>query len=283
MLETLQSALHECSTQSAMGLLSLVHVNMPWKYLRQCLDTILDLRMNLEIGLDGISLDKETYKEFEAIARKLQERKCRITLHGPFRDLNPGSVDPIIRRVSRFRLSQFMDVSEIFRPIAVVCHTGFDPRHHPGPLDPWVNESLQTWEFLIKMAEKLQVPFLLENVWEKDPELHLALFEKLPSSHFGFCFDVGHQHCFSESTMAQWLPPLMDYLGEVHLHDNDGLGDRHLPVGKGAIDFKCLFDTIQKHGARPVLTVEPHTGEHLPETLQGLKNILGNDLEFFMI
>ncbi len=266
-----------------MTLLSLVQVNMPWKYLHACLDAVLELKMNLEIGLDGVSLDKKARKEFDLIARKLRASKCRVTLHGPFRDLNPGSVDPLIRRVSHLRLSRFMDAAEIFHPATLVCHTGFDPRHHPGPLDPWLKASLPTWEFLVKRAEGFRGKLLVENVWESGPELHRTLFEKLPAPHFGFCFDVGHQHCFSTSTMKQWLDPLMKYLGELHLHDNDGLGDRHLPVGKGTIDFKCLMDAIKTHPANPVLTVEPHTGEHLPETLQGLEKILGNDLEFFMI
>ncbi|MEJ2306651.1 MAG: TIM barrel protein [candidate division WOR-3 bacterium] len=31
----------------------------------------------------------------------------------------------------------------------------------------------------------------------------------------------------------------------VHLHDNNGENDDHLPVGKGNIDFESFFDSIK--------------------------------------
>ncbi len=269
--------------QDALKILPHVHVNMPWDYLPQYLKLVLDLGMNLEIGFSAVQLEKEAYREYEKISRQLQKRGCRVSLHGPFWDLNPGSVDPLIREVSRFRLHQFVDMFEIFQPVRAVCHTGFDPRHHHAHQDFWLSESLKAWEVLVKKTEKLKVPLLLENVWEHEPGLHRILFEKLPSTHFGFCFDVGHQHCFSSASMDQWLHALMEQTQELHLHDNDGSHDLHLPIGQGNIDFQRLFDTMKSGGARPLLTVEPHTREHLFQTLEGLWNILGNDLHTFMI
>ncbi len=267
--------------EGARKLLPHVHVNMPWSHLDQYLELVLALGMNLEIGLDAVQLGKNTLRDYENISRKLHDRGCRISLHGPFWDLNPGSVDPLIREVSRSRLNQFVDVFQTFQPVQAVCHTGFDPRHHHGQQDFWLSESLKVWEVLVKRAEGLQVPLLLENVWEHDPRLHRILLDELPSAHFGFCFDVGHQHCFSRSSVDQWLEPLLVRTQELHLHDNDGFHDLHLPIGEGSIDFHNLFDTIKKNSLKPLLTLEPHTREHLFRTFEGLWNILGNDLPAF--
>ena len=114
------------------------------------------------------------------------------------------------------------------------------------------------------------MPLVLENVWEEDPELHLELLEKMKSCWFGFCLDTGHQHSFSTTTMDKWLQTVWPYLKEVHLHDNDGSYDDHLPVGAGTIDFTRLFNFLSEKGISPVLTIEPHTIEHLYETLTGL-------------
>jgi sugar phosphate isomerase/epimerase len=65
---------------------------------------------------------------------------------------------------------------------------------------------------------------------------------------------------------------------ELHLHDNDGSGDAHLPVGQGNIDFPGLFQLLRQKQRRPLLTLEPHSQEHLTESLGGLLQVMGADL-----
>ncbi|HOV86758.1 MAG TPA: sugar phosphate isomerase/epimerase family protein [Syntrophobacteraceae bacterium] len=256
------------------SLLRSVHVNIPWRELPKYVDTILHLRLNVEIGIEATVLDELSRPEIVAVVSQLRREGCRITLHGPFWDLSPGSVDPLIRRASRRRLQQFFDVVDSFRPIQVVCHTGFDPRHHGGHRSLWLDESLTVWEILVRRGEDLQVPLLLENVWEYGPDLHKELFGRIPSPYFGFCLDVGHQHSFSRTPLTAWLDELQDRLREVHLHDNDGSGDAHLPIGDGTIDFVGLFRFLGSRGMKPVLTLEPHREEHLAGTLRGLNRML---------
>ena len=40
---------------------------------------------------------------------------------------------------------------------------------------------------------------------------------------------------------AKWVDSLGDHLGEIHLHDNHGTADEHLPVGEGTFPFKELM------------------------------------------
>ncbi len=263
--------------EDMLKLLADVHISMPWRFLPQYLEMILHYRMNLEIGFDANQLDAVPRTEMNAVASKLQKRGCRITLHGPFWDLSPGSVDSLIRKISKLRLDQFMRIFEIFRPIQVVCHTGYDPRHHGGHRQIWLDHSMGTWEDLVRQAEKLGIPLLLENVWEHDPLLHQEIFRRIPSACFGFCLDVGHQNCFSKTSLDQWIEALSDFLMEMHLHDNNGTRDAHLPIGQGNIDFVTLFRVLEKAGKKPLLTLEPHRKEHLVETLAGLTQVLGKN------
>lgn len=255
-------------------LLRSVHVNLPWRQLPKYLDIILDLRLNLEIGIEATVLDELSRTEIVSLVGRLQGKECRITLHGPFWDLCPGSIDPLIRRVSRQRLEQLFDVLEPFNPVQVVCHTGFDPRHHAGHRSSWVDRSLALWESLVERAEKQKVPLLLENVWEPGPDIHRELFDRIPSSFFGFCLDVGHQHSFSRTPLKAWLEELQSVLREIHLHDNDGTSDSHLPIGEGTIDFIELFRYLGSNRMKPLLTLEPHREEHLVKSLRGLHRIL---------
>jgi sugar phosphate isomerase/epimerase len=254
-------------------LLRLVHVNMPWQFMRQYIPMALDLGMNLEIGFGAEDLDGAPFSSFQSAVRKLRERGSRITLHGPFWDLSPGSVDARIRETSCLRLMRFIDAAELLSPVQMVCHTGFDPRHHKGHSKLWIENSLAVWEPLVRRAEKLKAPLLLENVWEKDPGLHEELLRRIDSPWFGFCLDVGHQHCFSDTSMGVWLETMSPFLKEAHLHDNDGSGDSHLPPGHGSIDFNSLFEFFAAGASIPVLTLEPHCSEHLLATVTALNQM----------
>ncbi len=255
-------------------MLELVQINMPWRLLPRYMDMMLSDGVNPEIGFSGEELDRVTRSDCRSVAEKLERRGLRVTLHGPFWDLCPGGVDPLVRSTARFRLQQFFDIAGIFSPVQVVCHTGFDFRHHGFSREAWLERSVAFWEPLVEQAERLQTPLLLENVWEDGPSLHRELFRRISSPCFGFCLDVGHQQSFSRTPLAGWLEDLVEYVREIHLHDNDGSSDDHLPVGKGNIDFRFLFQFLRARGKDPVLTLEPHTEEDIFDTLDGLGEVL---------
>jgi sugar phosphate isomerase/epimerase len=251
-----------------------VHINMPWLHLPRHLDMVLEYGFHLEIGLGGIDLDGLSPIEAERTVSRLHAAGIRLSLHGPFWDLCPGSTDPLIRQVTRTRLQQLFELIPVFNPVQVVCHTGYDPRHHGEDWHRFLELSLATWDPILERAQSLEVPLLLENVWEYGPQLHQALFARLPSPYLGFCLDVGHQHSFSRTPLMDWLAALTEQLREIHLHDNHGSGDSHLPLGQGNIDFHSLFQFIKERRAEPLLTLEPHRERHVFESLRALTEIL---------
>ena len=260
--------------EQMLKLLRCVHVNTPWRYLLEHMEIILENRINVEVGFDAEGLDSAPRAELKRASEKLSQRGCCATIHGPFWDLSPGSLDPLVRRVTRQRLDQLFEMVRIFSPIQIVCHTGFDPRHHAGYRQVWMEHSFETWETVVKKAEGLKTPLLIENVWEDDPGIHMDLFSRVDSSYFGFCLDVGHQHSFSKTSLSDWLNALWQHLRELHLHDNDGTRDAHLPIGRGAIDFEGLFNFLERVNQAPLITLEPHSEEHLAETLSGLLEVM---------
>ena len=274
-----------CDTGRSMGALDeaqskalkRVHVNMPWRYLPDYLETILELPINVEIGLEAEHLDGVSRSLFRSVAENLHRAGCRITLHGPFWDLCPGSSDALIRQLSQFRFHQLFDLVEVFHPIQVVFHTGFDPSHHGYHHDSFRERSLAIWEPLVARAEALKIPLLLENVWEHGPELHRQLLTAFSSPYYGFCLDVGHQHSFSRTPLATWVETLGGFLKEIHAHDNCGSHDDHLPVGQGTIDFQSLFGLLRTRRLSPLITLEPHREEHLAESLAGLVKVMDID------
>jgi sugar phosphate isomerase/epimerase len=253
---------------NSIKLLKKIQVNIPFLQLKSdYLPLFMQYGINPEIGIDANALDSVSDEEFRNIAKILKQNKRKITLHGPFMDLVPGGLDNVLLRATRKRLERFFEIVPVFKPVNVVCHTGYDPCYYRENWKEWLKNSVETWKPHVKQAERDGFKLLLENVYESSPEVHCALFSAIASDAFGFCLDSGHHHVFGKSPLKEWVKLLGEKIMELHLHDNNGEEDTHLAVGKGNVDFAGLFHLINENGISPVITLEPHEEETLWQSL----------------
>jgi sugar phosphate isomerase/epimerase len=73
-------------------------------------------------------------------------------------------------------------------------------------------------------------------------DLLARLLAAYDPAFLGFCFDAGHARLGYDRLTA--YAPLFDRLAVLHLHDNDGVGDLHLPVGDGVVDWARVASLI---------------------------------------
>jgi sugar phosphate isomerase/epimerase len=245
-----------------------IQVNVPFRKLEnKYLPLFLEYGLNPEIGIDGQTLDTTSTEEFKRIAEVFKHENRSITIHGPFMDLVPGGLDNMLLTATRERLKRFFEIIPVFEPAHVVCHTGYDQRRYREHWNEWLANSVVTWTPHVYLAERRGFKLLLENVYETSPDVHVALFDKIPSHAFGFCLDVGHHHVFGKSPHREWVKTLGDKILALHLHDNNGKEDSHWAIGKGNVDFKGLFQLVCENGLRPAITLEPHEEETLWQSL----------------
>ena len=77
-------------------------VNAPWYDLKdEFLELFLEYGLQPEIGLEGTCLYDEEVGEFRKVHDLLAKNDLQCTLHAPFFDLAPGSLDPYILENSR--------------------------------------------------------------------------------------------------------------------------------------------------------------------------------------
>jgi sugar phosphate isomerase/epimerase len=74
--------------------------------------------------------------------------------------------------------------------------------------------------------------------------------------------------------LEDWVGVLGPRLLEIHLHDNHGDADEHLPLGQGSIDFPGLFSFLEEKKVRPIYTIEPHEIALLQPSLEALQKYL---------
>ncbi|MFH1887990.1 MAG: sugar phosphate isomerase/epimerase [Pseudomonadota bacterium] len=246
-----------------------VHVSVPYRRLvTEFWDLVTHRGVNLELGLDHEALEGFSLEHFRETARVLAGRGVSVSLHAPFLDLSPGALDPQILAATRHRFSQVARVAEIFDPLCVVCHTGWDRKRYGFVQEPWLDAAAETFRwFSEELGNASRARALIENVYEKRPGILMELFERLPVGAAGFCLDVGHALAFSGTPLSGWLDALGDRMEEVHVHDNHGAQDEHLAAGAGEVDFPLLLEFVHQMPRMPLFTLEAHSPEGVAQSL----------------
>ena len=256
------------------ALVDRVQVNVPFPFLiNGYLDRFLNRGLNPEIGLDAWSLGTYPPKTLRGIARVFRDAGRRLTIHGPFQDLAPGALDDMILAASRRRLRQAWRWLPVFRPQAVVCHLGYEARHYRWDRDNWLARTAATFRELGVQAGKYGVRVVLENVYEKDPELVQAALQRIGLDNVQVCLDVGHLNAFGGGNFEGWLRILWPLIGHLHLHDNQGTLDDHLALGTGNVPVEMVLNFLAAKGRQPLITLEPHHEGSLAPSLQHLADI----------
>ena len=256
------------------NLLKKLQIHLPFHILRdQYLPMVLKERINPEIGFSHETLDRFGADDYRRVADTLLDAGLTTTIHAPFMDLRPGALDPIIRRATTDRLRQLFDLAPAFRPRSIVCHPSFDERYYVSTEALWLENSIASWRPFLVMAEQMDTRIALENVYETDPRLLKELLCALRSPRVCFCFDTGHFNAFAKAPLADWIDQLGPLTGQLHLHDNCGATDEHLPPGEGTFPFGELLKKLRDMGRRPILTLEAHSEANLRRSLKNIKEM----------
>lgn len=249
-----------------------IYVNIPFAMLSQdYLSAFVSHGLNAEIGLDAQTLQESDTGQFRAVKRIFSDAGLRVTLHGPFIDMSPGSPDPEVRALTIKRFEHVIRIADIFEPVSIVLHAGYEEKRYGFVKEAWFENSLATWQWVATAVSAKDIVVCLENVYEEYPSYLLPLFEELGASGIKFCLDTGHQAAFSKAPLEEWLSVLGKFVGQLHLHDNNGKVDEHRAIGSGIIDFGLLFRWLRDHFTQPpIITLEPHREEDLWPSLKWL-------------
>jgi len=248
--------------------------HIPWAQIDKHLAGILDLGLFPEIAIKGPELEILDQALVQRTAQTLAAAGLRPTVHAPFFDLNPGALDPLVRQVTYQRLSQALTLAGQLRARLMVVHPGVDKWRYPNLDQAWAALAREFFPPLIEQAVGCGCRLALENIYEETPGTLIQLVEGIDSEWFGHCFDAGHWHLFGRQPMAGWLDALGAKLFHLHLHDNHGRADEHLPVGEGTIDFSPLQLKLRRLDPLPSITLEAHTLEHLKRSRHQVERFL---------
>ncbi|MFQ6128607.1 MAG: sugar phosphate isomerase/epimerase family protein [Thermoplasmata archaeon] len=169
----------------------------------------------------------------------------KFTIHAPLSDINIGSLNPGIRTEA---LNQLVEVVRTTHQLGMERVT-----MHPGFLSPitfgkrelakkMVRASIEKIERRTKGTDVLKC---LENM----PRSFITLFTEpkemldlIDGTSFKLCLDVGHAN--TTNNLSDFLQHWERY-GSIHIHDNNGRTDEHLPIGEGEVDFRMVLRKLK--------------------------------------
>jgi sugar phosphate isomerase/epimerase len=233
----------------------------------------------LEVFCSRAHFDYGSKQEIQALKSALEANRMTLSsLHAPTsKDMSatresgtPLSICEVerVRRIEAMdEFKRAIDVSEELPFSRMVLHMGgsretADPRKRDA--------AFSSLEHLVLHAHHAGVTLAVENTTSEmgDPAYLRAFVDETRLTGLRFNFDIGHANLAdgpADERLEKSFAPLRDLVASVHLHDNHGDKDEHLPPYDGSIDWSTAI---------PLLKTAP--SETLPVVLE-LKEKFGPD------
>src|SRR5215469_3240192 len=218
-------------------------------------------------------------QEIRAMGGALEAHHLQlVSLHAPTRrDLSamresgaPLSICEIerVRRIEAMdELRRVIDVADDLPYARLVLHMGgsretADPRKRDA--------AFSSLEHLVLHARHAGVTICVENTQSEmgSPEYLRAFVDETRLTGLRFNFDIGHAHLAEfpeEQRLEKSFSPLKGLVSSVHLHDNHGEKDEHLPPYDGSIrwpDAIKLLKPAAENGDLPLILELKQKGGH---------------------
>ncbi len=142
----------------------------------------------------------------------------------------------------------------LFLPVGETMFDGATPH--------WAD--IQAIARLAEDAEERGVTLMVENLGRFGRLEDLApIFAAAPSARLHL--DVGHANLARDRGEPNRAPQLLDAFGDrlahVHVHDNSGYRDEHLPLGAGSVDWPDAVRRVRATGYDGTVTLEVFSRE----------------------
>lgn len=229
-----------------------------------------------DAGFDGFEILSEgdhDLRDPAAVERfRDVDTELALTVHAPISDMNFGTLN---REIWDVVVRQTGDVVEAAAEIGaerVTMHPG-----HYSPIgrryrDRADERNLAAISRLVDTGEEAGVSVGIENLGGVDVFMGIEaeeLFGMAGESGADVTLDFGHAHISGELDNFVENPDRIDH---VHIHDNEGSSDQHLPLGEGKIPFDDLGEFFERYDG--IFVIEGRSLEEGRRSLRMLRRLV---------
>ena len=214
-----------------------------------------------EAGYEWIEISRK-HGDLKAHAGTIYSHGLKVwAVHGT---LGGGHIyaDEAARRASVEKEIRHMEDAAVYAPCPYVIH--YTSRFHDPRAGVAFRKSIE--ELLVR-AEPLGIDLAIETVPDKDqnerfPESkEVSDFARSFESEFvSICLDINHSNLAED--LAQVARNCDGLISDIHVSDNHGKLEDHLPPGEGSIDLPAAMQAIADAGYAGPLNLECHTPDY---------------------
>lgn len=208
-----------------------------------------------DMGYNGWEMVQEgtqrlTAENMDHVREILDTTSLELSIHLPFSDMNIASLNHGIRSEVLRQIEGHLSMADGFAKIAVL-HPGYmSPYGAKLPLESW-QASIGAIQDLCDLALDFDIIVAIENmpkmpnIFGKDPDEMLNILDQVDRKNVGMTLDLGHAN--TAGLVDDFLEKCMDRVVHMHIHDNHGRYDEHLPLGQGCIDWKNVMGKLSSY------------------------------------
>lgn len=229
---------------------------------------------HIELMLDGDSWN-EFEKHSNRLVSMLSAQNAVYSVHTPVWDMNLTSENAQARHAALEAYQNSIAFASAVGAEHVVLHPGFC---YAPVFDKMIarQRAKEAIEALCEWNEKYGELLLVENVGNPGTSIftqeEYVTFICNFNGAVGSLLDIGHAHLCGWD-LPEVIAGLKRHLFAVHLHDNDGKSDSHLPMGDGTVPWPAVFQALQDCNPELRLILEYDIGTPL-RMLQMGKEVL---------
>lgn len=201
----------------------------------------------------------------------LESYNLKYSIHAPFMDVNIASPQDQSRLNSIAQIKSSIDLANEIDAEAVVVHPGLISflanKYFKKEVYEFANDSIKE---IGDYSKDLGVLATIENMPNFESMIYqniVDLNQMLVENEMYMTLDIGH------ANHVGYAPDEMifDSIKHVHVHDNLGDDDTHLPLGEGSIDLKYIINTLESKNYDGIYILEVNDYDSIKKSNEYMK------------
>lgn len=163
-----------------------------------------------------------------------------------------------IKSIQETCLKEFKKYTNIFSKLGAelmnVHPTYFIPHHSEEEM---IQQNIVFFKKVESITKEKGIQLMLENFIKPFDSVKTfrRILREIPS--IKVLLDVGHANIGQEKNLAEsFFKEFPNKIAHLHLSDNKGKDDDHLPLGVGYVDWRSIVKIIKKHKYDKTITLE---------------------------
>lgn len=199
----------------------------------------------------------------------------KYSIHAPYSDTNLAADDDLIREWILKRIRASIRFAAELDAECVVLHPGWTTATERFSRGRSWELNLRSLHWLMRYAGEYGVKCLIENVPNPTPYLLVTvddfqLFEEEMDPPMNYVLDIAHAHLQGEE--YQFMEEFGHKIDHIHVSDNFGDQDDHLPLGEGNIQWNKVIKKLDSIGFDGWLVIESYS--KMKENIQYIEKLI---------